>query len=253
MDRHYLGGTGSSRSLPGSLPVQRRRSLWRPGRRSLRKTVPSGPSQTWPRQLLGAVNVSLYTSLPGSQVSYILQDSGSRVFVVSTGIQLKKAEAAFDQCPALERVVAMSELPKEHSAWATKWDDALDAGSAILPEVLDQIEATGAAVRPDDTAALIYTSGTTGTPKGAMITHDNFCSNASASLACVPFGDGDHHLSFLPLCHVFERTAGYTAVLAAGARISYAESVNTVNRDLAELGAHNFSFRCLDYSNASTT
>jgi long-chain acyl-CoA synthetase len=187
-------------------------------------------------QLLGAVNVSLYTSLPPAQVAYILKDSGSVVFVVSTGIQLKKAEKVFDQCPSLHHVVTMSELRANHPEWVVQWDDALARGKADLPTHRSAIESATRAVAPNDLAALIYTSGTTGTPKGAMLTHDNFCSNARSSLGMVPFSDDDHHLSFLPLCHVFERTAGYVAVLAAGARISYAESVNTVNRNMAELG-----------------
>lgn len=186
-------------------------------------------------QLLGVVNVSLYTSLPASQVAYILKDSGARILVVSTGIQLNKAEKVFDECPALERVVTMNELPADHPDWVTHWDDAFRIGEEVLSSNRHAIDDMTAAVKPSDVAALIYTSGTTGTPKGAMITHENFCSNALASLELVPFGSDDHHLSFLPLCHVFERTAGYTAVLAAGGRISYAESTSTVSRNLPEL------------------
>jgi long-chain acyl-CoA synthetase len=68
-----------------------------------------------------------------------------------------------------------------------------------------------------------------------MLTHDNFCTNAKSALGLVPFRPGDHHLSFLPLCHSFERTAGYTAVLAAGGTITYAESIDTVNKNLTEV------------------
>lgn len=187
-------------------------------------------------QMLGAVNVSLYTSLPASQVGYIIKDSGSRVFIVSTGIQLQKAEKVFDECPALQRVVTMSEMRTEHPDWVSSWDDAMSRGESKLESARESIERAADEVLPSDIASLIYTSGTTGTPKGAMITHENFCTNARSSLELVPFTEDDHHLSFLPLCHVFERTAGYIAVLAAGASISYAESINTVNRNLSELG-----------------
>jgi len=186
-------------------------------------------------QRLGAINVSLYTSVPASQVGFILHDSGSKIFVVSTGIQLKKAEEVFSSCPDLELVVTMSEMRKEHPDWVMSWDEAERQGAARYEHLAGTIDEMTAAVHPSDPAALIYTSGTTGTPKGAILTHDNFCSNAKSALELVPFGDDDHHLSFLPLCHVFERLAGYTAVLAAGAEISYAESVNTVNRNLPEL------------------
>jgi long-chain acyl-CoA synthetase len=186
-------------------------------------------------QLLGAVNVSLYTSLPSSQVAYILKDSGSAVLVTSTGIQLKKAEEIFDECPDLRRVVTMSELRKDHPVYVQSWDQAIEAGQVVARESGVEIRALERAVRPDDLSALIYTSGTTGYPKGVMLTHRNFCSNVTAALERVPFGPDDHHLSFLPLCHSFERTAGYLAVLACGARITYAQSIDTVSRDLSEV------------------
>ncbi len=186
-------------------------------------------------QLLGAVNVSLYTSLPSSQVAYILKDSGASILVVSTGIQLKKAEEVFDECTALRSVVTMSELRKDHPEYVRSWDQALASGESRLDETRSRIHELADAVKPDDLSALIYTSGTTGFPKGVMLTHRNFCSNVEAALKRVPFGPGDHHLSFLPLCHSFERTAGYMCVLACGARITYAQSVDTVARDLPDV------------------
>lgn len=186
-------------------------------------------------QFLGAVNVSLYTSLPPSQVEYILKDSESSVLVVSTGIQLKKAEEVFDQCPALRRVVTMSELRKDHPEYVRSWDQAMEAGRASIDDQRSRIHDLSDAIRPDDLSALIYTSGTTGFPKGVMLSHRNFCSNIASALGIVPFGPGDHHLSFLPLCHSFERTAGYMCVLACGARITYAQSTDTVSRDLPDV------------------
>jgi len=186
-------------------------------------------------QFLGAVNVSLYTSLPPTQVAYIVKDSGAKVFFVSTGIQLKKAEKVFDECPDLERVVAMSYLRKEHGDFVTSWDSAEAAGRDYWSEHSESIRPLAAAIEPEDVSALIYTSGTTGSPKGVMLTHNNFSSNVKAALARVPFNEDDHHLSFLPLCHSFERTAGYLAVLACGAKITYAQAVDTVSQDLLQV------------------
>jgi long-chain acyl-CoA synthetase len=185
-------------------------------------------------QLIGGINVSIYTSLPEQKVGYIVRDSGSRILVVSVPIQRKKAEAIFDECPDLEGVVAMSELPDDAPAHFTHWDDAMAAGATYWSAHAETLPPLADAVTPDDTSALIYTSGTTGQPKGVVLTHENFCSNARAALNRVPFGPDDHHLSFLPLCHSFERTAGYTAVLAAGAKISYAESIEAVSQNLVE-------------------
>ncbi len=184
---------------------------------------------------LGGVNVSLYTSLPASQVEYILKDSGAKLFIVSSGIQLRKATEVFDNCPDLQEIITMSQIRSDKPDHVTAWDDALAEGRTYWAENEATLLPLAAAVKPEDLCALIYTSGTTGNPKGVMLTHDNLCSNAKSALEVVPFGPDDHHLSFLPLCHSFERTAGYTAIMAGGAKISYAESIDAVSKNLTEV------------------
>ncbi|MFN3596119.1 MAG: AMP-dependent synthetase/ligase [Rubricoccaceae bacterium] len=187
-------------------------------------------------QLAGAVNVPLYTTVPASQVAYIVRDSGARVLVVSTGLQLRKADRIFEECPALEVVVTMAEPRKERAeARVVRWDDALAEGAAYLRAHRTTLDARAAAVTPDDLSAIIYTSGTTGLPKGVALTHANLCSNARAAHELFDLYETDRHLSFLPLSHAFERTAGYTALLAAGASIAYAESIDAVSKNLPEV------------------
>ncbi len=186
-------------------------------------------------QLLGAINVSLYTSLPADQVEYIMKDSGARVFVVSAGIQYKKATKIFDACEALEHIVTMSEPKDEIPSHVTKWHDAIEMGKAEFESKSAELLAIKKNTTADEVSSLIYTSGTTGSPKGVMLTHRNFCSNVSSALERFPFGPSDHHLSFLPLCHSFERTAGYHGILAAGGTISYAESIDSVSKNLPEV------------------
>ena len=186
-------------------------------------------------QRLGAANVSIYTSLPASKVAYILRDSGAKVCVVSVPVQRKKVEAIVDECPDLEHVIVMDDLPDDPPSFMTHWSDAMDDGTEAWADHEETLTAIADDVRPDDVSALIYTSGTTGEPKGVVLTHHNFCSNVKAALQRVPFGEDDHHLSFLPLAHAFERTAGYLAVLAAGATISYAESIEAVSQNLQEV------------------
>ncbi|WP_420454640.1 AMP-dependent synthetase/ligase [Rubrivirga sp.] len=181
-------------------------------------------------QVLGAVTVALYTTTPASQVAYVVRDSGARVLVVSTGLQLRKADRATDSCPDVVAVVSMAEPRKARPETpVTTWADALAEGARhdlpLDPDV----------VRPDDLSALIYTSGTTGDPKGVMMTHRNLMSNAQAALDRIDVGETDVHLSFLPLSHAFERTAGYTTLLAAGAQIVYAESIDAVAKNLPEV------------------
>ena len=186
-------------------------------------------------QLVGGVNVSVYTSLPPSKVAYILRDSGATACVVSVPVQRKKIQEIVDECPALETVIVMDDLPDDPPSYMTHWDDALAAGRDYWAENEPALTAVADDITPEDPSALIYTSGTTGQPKGVVLTNRNFCSNVKAALQRVPFGEDDHHLSFLPLSHAFERTAGYTAVLAAGATISYAESVEAVSSNLKEV------------------
>lgn len=186
-------------------------------------------------QVLGAVNVSIYTSLPAKQVEYIVQDSGSRILVVSTNIQLKKAAEVFNNCPNLSEIVVMAPPKKKIPEFVITMDQAVQLGIEGLKRCSEEIQALRAKVGPESLSALIYTSGTTGVPKGVMLTHRNLCQNAVSALRTFTFNEADHHLSFLPLCHSFERTAGYTAIMACGARITYAQSIDTVARDLLDV------------------
>ena len=187
---------------------------------------------------VGGVNVALYSTLPSDQCEYILQDSGAKLFFVSTGIQLKKAIDVFENCPELKAVVAF-ETPKNKSYlekdFLVLYENAREIGKSNYAKNYAEIEKRVTAVQSSDIATLIYTSGTTGKPKGAMLTHLNMCSNTHAALERIPVIESDRTLSFLPLCHAFERTGGYYAVMAAGAEIYYAESVDTVSKNLPEV------------------
>lgn len=186
-------------------------------------------------QLLGAVNVSLYTTLPPKEVSYIVHDSGASVFIVSTGIQLKKALQIYDLCPQLKRIVSMVPPKTEAPDYLDLYDEAMASGTALYEEFKDAIRANEAAVKPSDLSVLIYTSGTTGNPKGVMLTHANLCENLKSALKRLRLREGGRHLSFLPLCHSFERLGGYLGTLASGMTISYARSIDTVTRDILDV------------------
>lgn len=189
-------------------------------------------------QLVGAINVSLYTTLPPNQCEFILQDSDSKLFFVSTGIQLKKAIEVFDNCKELKQIVAF-DTPKvakfgEHDH-VSLYEDILEEGAKLYPKHEEAIQKRSAKVKSEDISTLIYTSGTTGRPKGAMLTHNNIVSNVKAATQHIYWDDKDRLLSFLPLCHSFERTGGYYAIIACGAEIYYAESVDTVSKNMPEV------------------
>lgn len=189
-------------------------------------------------QLVGGINVSLYTTLPAGQCEYILKDSEAKLFFVSTGIQLKKAIEVFENCEYLTQVVAF-EPPKvakfmEHD-FVVLFEDVMNEGAKHFAKHEATIQKRSINVHPEDVSTLIYTSGTTGHPKGAMLTHSNIVSNVKACTQHIHWGDTDRLLSFLPLCHSFERTAGYYAIIACGAEIYYAESVDTVSKNMPEV------------------
>ena len=90
-------------------------------------------------------------------------------------------------------------------------------------------------VKENDVCTIIYTSGTTGEPKGVVLTHKNIMSNVTSALEAFPITKDDVFLSFLPLCHIFERMAGYYTAFACGASVAYAESIEKVASNLAEI------------------
>ncbi len=179
-------------------------------------------------QAVGAWSVPLYPNLTAEGVRAISLDCAPVAAIGSTAEQLQKLQAA--GCPSLRRLVTM-EPTVSHAA--IPWTQALEQGRtrgtrAALSQRLQ-------ALQPEHTATLIYTSGTTGEPKGVMLSHRNFLSNVAASLEVMPINHTDTHLSFLPLCHVFERMAGWYLMLQVGAQIAYAESMDTIPENMMEV------------------
>ncbi len=188
-------------------------------------------------QILGGINVSLYATLPAEQCEYIINDSGSTFFFVSTGIQLKKAVQIKGNTKSVKEIIAFDRPPNEsllNEKNVRLFEDVLEDGRARYLKLSEKIEKDLKKVKPDDLSTLIYTSGTTGHPKGVMLSNANLVSNIKAAHKIIDIGSEDCTLSFLPLCHAFERVAGYYAILGGGAEIYYAESVDTVSKNLVE-------------------
>lgn len=188
-------------------------------------------------QLVGGINVSLYATLPPDQCAYILNDSGAKLFFVSTGLQLKKALQVEGECKSVKQIIAFDAPRQQELAEHKKvqlWDSVMAEGREVYQKYHDKIEQVRQQITPGDISTFIYTSGTTGHPKGVMLSNENLVSNVKAAHKVIDVGPEDRTLSFLPLCHAFERVAGYYAMMAAGAEIFYAESVDTVSKNLGE-------------------
>lgn len=183
---------------------------------------------------LGATNVPIYPTITPLQIEYILSDSGSKSIIVSTPELQEKLFKIFDNLPELEKIIYMDDngVPKDYMI---KYEKLYELGKAFEKDHPGYFEQAVRQVRPDDLCGIIYTSGTTGAPKGVMLTHNNLLSNVKAALDVIKADATDTFLSFLPLCHSFERMAGHFTAIAAGATIAYAESVDTVAQNLGEV------------------
>ncbi len=181
----------------------------------------------------GFTDVPVYPTLPAEQVPDVVADSGAVAIFVSTAAQAAKLATVRDQVPAIRHVITF-EAEATNGATLTLAELVQLGAKAETPEVIARYERDALAVSPDAVATLIYTSGTTGKPKGAMLTHDNFFSNATASRGAVEVGPSDLALSFLPLSHVFERQGDYL-LFSCGCTIAYADSVDTVPLNMTEV------------------
>ncbi len=182
---------------------------------------------------IGAINVPIYPNLTAEQALYLLNDSGSKAVFVSNPEQAAKVAKTRGRAPNLEHVIRMQEesLPSE----TIGLEEVREKGRAALRDSPEAVRERAALAEPDDLATIIYTSGTTGKPKGVMLTHGNLVSNVNASRKVLSVGPESVSLSFLPLCHVFERMAGHYLMLKVGATIAYAESIDKVAQNMVEV------------------
>jgi len=184
---------------------------------------------------LGAIDVPLYPTMTAKQVEYIFNDAAVKAAIVSNQFQLNKVMKILENVPTLEKVILMTEKGPIAEAKTLGFSEVYRAGDQFRTENPDHLKASLATVKPEDVLTIIYTSGTTGNPKGVVLTHKNLVSNIIASAQVITFGESDVMLSFLPLCHSFERMAGYYTAFACGATIAYAESVDTVRDNMLEV------------------
>lgn len=191
---------------------------------------------------LRALIVGFYPTNPVAEVTYLLQDSGARVLIAEDQEQVDKALEAADSAPDLAWIVYLNGRGLEgyEHPLLLSIDDLIRRGEAHArqhPSLLDEIDAQRT---PDDLSTLIYTSGTTGPPKGVMLTARNvsFAAavfSADGGILGRQVGPDDAFLSYLPLSHVVERGISVWANLRTHTVVHFAESIDTVTSDLADV------------------
>lgn len=180
---------------------------------------------------IGCVPVPMHALDNPASIAYILADSDASLLIADSDMQWQAIEQVGQPLPALKQVVVSSRIlpvsQRQSSVPLVQLNGWLSAASGR----------PGSGRAPDETdlATLVYTSGTTGKPKGVMLTHRNVMSNVTAVLLSVAPVEDDVFLSFLPLSHTFERTAGYYLPVAAGACVAYSRSVKQLPQDFLEV------------------
>lgn len=176
----------------------------------------------------GAQNVPIYPTIAEEDYEYILNHSGSIYCFVSDDEVYQKVQAIRANVPTLKEVYSFNEIPG-----CKHWSDLLLAGEDDSNQ--SEVEARKDSIKTDDLATIIYTSGTTGKPKGVMLSHNNIVSNVLDSAPRIPFDPGKSSaLSFLPICHIFERMILYIYQYY-GVSVYFGESIDKISDNLKEV------------------
>ena len=179
---------------------------------------------------IGGVTVAVYTTQTVEQVDYILNDSSAKLFFVSNQDLFDRLNPIFRNVKSLQKVYSINDI-----SGADSWKMVLKAGEELRKQQPGLIKELKSQVSGSDLATLIYTSGTTGMPKGVMLTHNNIVSNVLSCAEVISLENGkDKSLSFLPLCHSFERMVSYW-FMYKGVGIYYAESLEKIADNLKEV------------------
>jgi len=181
---------------------------------------------------VGAVIVPLYPNMSEGNYKYILKDSKVKIVFVSNEELWNKVGRVKEALGQKIDIYTFDKIPE-----AMHWSKISNMADQSLLLELKKIENS---IDENDIATIIYTSGTTGVPKGVMLSHKNVVSNVKSLMECMPIGPEHRAISFLPLCHIFERMASYF-YLANGTSLYYAESTEKVAEGLQEVKPNYFT------------
>lgn len=183
----------------------------------------------------GIVHVPIYPTISSDEYRHILSHSdASAIFISDKGLW-NKLEEIIRSIETIKHVFTFNEVEGAHN-----WLEVIDLGEANQKKLQQQFDSIKASITPDDLATIIYTSGTTGTAKGVMLSHKNLVTNCIATSKVQPLNHRHKVLSFLPLCHIYERMLNYHYQYL-GIGIYYAENMGTIAANLKEIEADGFS------------
>ncbi|KDN56176.1 AMP-dependent synthetase/ligase [Flavobacterium seoulense] len=176
----------------------------------------------------GAQTVPIYPTISEHDYEYILNHSEASYCFVSDEEILRKINLVKHNLPHLKEIYSFNTIPN-----CKNWNELLDLGKDTSNQ--EEVEARKNSIKTEDLATIIYTSGTTGNPKGVMLSHQNIVSNVLGSAPRIPFGEGKSRaLSFLPICHIFERMVLYLYQYY-GVSIYFGESIEKIGDNIKEV------------------
>lgn len=181
---------------------------------------------------VGAVNVPIYPTITKKDYEFIFNNAEIKLCFVSSEDLLGKVTAIKPEVATLQDIYTIDEV-----GGAKNWKEVFNMGENGDAAAL---EVTKKEISPESLATIIYTSGTTGVPKGVMLSHKNILSNVMSVAKILPIESNHRTLSFLPLCHIFERTVLYS-YMYNGCSTYYARSIDTIGEDLKDVKPHYFS------------
>jgi long-chain acyl-CoA synthetase len=181
---------------------------------------------------VGAIDVPVYPTISEDDYKFIFNDAEIKMCIVSDADLFKKIQNIKSSVPTLGEIYTFNKVDG-----AKHWTEILENGKDGSDEEVQQLKD---GIKATDLATLIYTSGTTGTPKGVMLSHQNLVENAKGSFPRLPVTRDSIGLSFLPICHVYERMITYLYQIS-GVSLYYAESIDTLVDNISELKPHVFT------------
>jgi len=177
----------------------------------------------------GFIHVPIYPTLSDDEYIYIIKHAAPTLLFVADKTLYKKLLPIIQKSESIKNTYSFNDIDDIKS-----WKDIVDLGKKNADKYRDELENIKSGIMPNDMVTLIYTSGTTGSPKGVMLSHKNLVSNAIASSVVHPYGFEAKALSFLPLCHIYERMVNYHFQYK-GISIYYAENMGTIVNDMKDV------------------
>lgn len=187
---------------------------------------------------LGAIDVPVFPTLSAEQEEYVFTHSDCKFIIASNSYQLNKLLKFIDKYDHIEKIIVFNDDIKINNPKIIKYSEIIENGKKKYEkeEREKHFRENATKVNENDILTIIYTSGTTGDPKGVMLTHKNVISNVKGCIDAIDLqSERDVFLSFLPLCHAYERTAGNYTIFSCGILTAFAESIETVPTNLIEV------------------